>query len=52
MSANCWRIRAELSPEFARVRSSSREFAANDSSPGIKPWKALIPGYLVLKVDR
>ena len=31
VSANCWRIRAE----FARVRSSSPEFAANDSSPGI-----------------
>ena len=26
---------ARSSPEFARVRSSSREFAANDSSPGI-----------------
>ena len=31
--ANRWRIRAE----FARVRSSSPEFAANDSSPGILP---------------
>ena len=31
--ANRWRVRAE----FARVRSSSREFAANDSSPGILP---------------
>ena len=35
--ANRWRIRAE----FARVRPSSREFAANDSSPGILPTFAL-----------
>ena len=36
--ANRWRVRAE----FARVRSSSREFAANDSSPGILPEMASI----------
>ena len=36
----CWRIDGEFarsSREFARVRPSSREFAANDSSPGILP---------------
>ena len=36
----CWRTDGEFarsSREFARVRPSSREFAANDSSPGILP---------------
>ena len=36
----CWRTVGEFarsSPEFARVRASSPEFAANDSSPGILP---------------
>ena len=36
----CWRTDGEFAwslREFARVRPSSREFAANDSSPGILP---------------
>ena len=36
----CWRTVGEFarsSPEFARVRANSPEFAANDSSPGILP---------------
>ena len=41
-SAGCrsWRTVGEFarsSPEFARVRANSREFAANDSSPDILP---------------
>ena len=42
----CWRTDGEFarsSREFARVRPSSREFAANDSSPGILPCLPLEP---------
>ena len=41
----CWRTDGEFarsSREFARVRPSSREFAANDSSPGILPGEEVL----------
>ena len=49
----CWRTDGEFarsSREFARVRPSSREFAANDSSPGILPIVGLSLNLSVLHV--
>ena len=51
----CWRTDGEFarsSREFARVRPSSREFAANDSSPSILPCHVFIMQNLCLWLMR